>query len=163
MTRVWEASIAHVLACEGGIANDPLDRGGLTKYGISQRAYPNRDIETLTEAEAVEIYRRDYWMRIRADELPPQAAVPTFDAAVNQGQGQATRMLQRALGLTEDGIIGPATIAACTLASSDEGAWQWLLAIRCERYGTTYGFRRWGRGWCMRAIQAYELGRMLAG
>ena len=40
--------IAHVLAAEGGLVNDPKDAGGVTKFGISQRAYPALNIRELT-------------------------------------------------------------------------------------------------------------------
>ena len=57
----FQHCIDRILAEEGGQSNHPADPGGLTKFGISQRAYPTRDIAHLTLAEA--LYRRDYWHR----------------------------------------------------------------------------------------------------
>lgn len=54
-------SIAFVLSVEGGLVNNPADPGGLTKYGISQRSYPDLDIRNLSIEDAKEIYFRDYW------------------------------------------------------------------------------------------------------
>lgn len=50
--------IAHVLAAEGGLVNHPKDPGGVTKFGISQRAYPALNIRELTpEAAKANFYR----------------------------------------------------------------------------------------------------------
>ena len=97
---------------EGGYCNDPKDPGGETKYGISKRAYPDVDIANLTPDQAKAIYKRDYWQRARCDELPPPLAFQVFDTAVNSGIGQAIRFLQRAVGVADDGQIGPLTMNA---------------------------------------------------
>lgn len=101
-----------IRAAEGGEVDDPADRGGRTVYGISQRAYPDLDLSTLTEADARAIYERDYWQAARCDALPPAIAVAHFDAAVNHGVGAAVRLLQEAARVTADGIIGPQTLGA---------------------------------------------------
>ena len=62
--------IAHVLAAEGGLVNDPQDPGGVTKFGISQRAYPALDIRALSLDDAKAIYQRDNWARSRASASP---------------------------------------------------------------------------------------------
>lgn len=108
----FEDAVALVLRHEGGYANDPSDPGGETNFGISKRAYPNLDIRTLTVADATAIYRRDYWDAIQGDSLPYPLAVVTFDAAVNSGVGQAAKWLQEALGVVDDGVVGPKTVAA---------------------------------------------------
>ena len=76
-----------VLSAEGGLVDDGSDPGGLTKFGISQRAYPNLDIRELTIEGAKALYRKDYWNRFSCDKLPPGIALLVFDAAVNQGAG----------------------------------------------------------------------------
>ncbi len=83
-----------------------------TRYGISAAAYPTLDIKGLTLDAAKAIYRRDYWDRIAGDKLPPPVAFVTFDASVNNGVSRAVRLLQVALGAYQDGVIGPATLAA---------------------------------------------------
>ena len=110
-------SLAFVLSREGGISDDPADSGGLTKYGISQAAYPHEDIRALTMERAGEIYRRDYWDGLRLDQLPALISLAVFDAAVNCGRSAAGRQLQQAVNalwaeppLVVDGSIGPATI-----------------------------------------------------
>jgi Putative secretion activating protein len=70
------------------------------------------DIASLTQMEAKRIYRRDYWEFVSGDALPWPLSYFVFDAAVNQGVAPAIRMLQQALGVEADGIIGPQTLAA---------------------------------------------------
>lgn len=88
------------------------DQGGLTRWGISQRAYPGLDIANLSRAEAEKIYLRDYWRPIRGNALPPCVALVLFDASVNHGPRQAIKLLQAALRVTQDGIMGPETVGA---------------------------------------------------
>lgn len=81
----FETAIAYVLRYEGSLSDDKRDPGGLTKFGISQRAYPDLDIAGLTLNEAKQIYLRDYWWPVRAHELPETLRLVVFDCAVNQG------------------------------------------------------------------------------
>jgi lysozyme family protein len=112
----FDKAIVDVLRHEGGYANSPQDPGGETKYGICKRSYPSLDIKALKQADAIAIYRRDFWQR-RYDEMPYQVAAKTFDMAVNMGIGQAHKLLQRAVGTDDDGIIGKMTIAAINAMS----------------------------------------------
>ncbi|MBX9704855.1 MAG: hypothetical protein K5Q00_01255 [Gammaproteobacteria bacterium] len=109
-------AIVKTLAKEGGakftdIAND---RGGATKFGISQRAYPALDIKNLTEQQAREIYKRDYWDRIGGDDIKSQiVAENIFDASVNMGIRTASRLVQVVINVDPaDGVIGSVTLAA---------------------------------------------------
>lgn len=92
--------------------NDPDDPGGATKFGIDQRSHPDVDIRHLTEAKAKDIYRKDYWKKIKGGELPENLALVVMDIAVNNGSGRAAKWLQELAGVTVDGVIGPITIAA---------------------------------------------------
>jgi len=85
--------IAPLLEIEGGLNTNKADRGGLTKYGISQKSYPKLDIASLTPEKAAQIYKRDYWDKIGGDKLPPATAAVAFDAAVNHGVGKAKALL----------------------------------------------------------------------
>jgi lysozyme family protein len=88
------------------------DSGGLTRWGISQRAYEALDVAHLTREAAVQLYHRDYWRPVRADELPTGLDLQVFDTAVNQGPFQAAKMLQALLHVPADGVIGPQTVEA---------------------------------------------------
>lgn len=106
----FNRAVVKTLASEGGsrFTDAPDDRGGATKFGISQRAYPNLDIKNLTEQQAREIYKRDYWDRIHGDDIEsPAIAENLFDTAVNMGVRTGSRLAQLALGIDPpDGIIG---------------------------------------------------------
>jgi len=108
-------AIQQTLDNEGGdtITNDPTDAGGLTRYGISQKSYPELDISIITEQHARNIYKKDYWDMVKGDEIELQEiAVAIFDFAVNAGPGRAIKLAQKAIGTQSDGIIGPLTLAA---------------------------------------------------
>jgi Glycosyl hydrolase 108 len=89
----FEQEIMPLLEAEGGLNTNKADRGGLTKFGISQKSYPNLNIESLTPEKAAEIYKRDYWDKIGGDKLAPATAAVAFDAAVNHGVGKAKALL----------------------------------------------------------------------
>ncbi|MBF8271570.1 MAG: hypothetical protein HW380_675 [Magnetococcales bacterium] len=108
--QTFAICLDQVLMHEGGYTNDPNDPGGETNFGICKRQYPHLDIARLTEDQAASIYERDYWRKIRGDELPPPLAMVVFDAAVNQGVPKASKMLQECLGIEADGVIGPGTL-----------------------------------------------------
>ncbi len=95
-----------------GLVDDPKDRGGLTKFGISKRAFPGLDIRNLTLDRAVSIYFRNYWRPNKTSELPPGLSIVVFDSAVQHGVRTAARLLQEILTVSADGIVGRQTIAA---------------------------------------------------
>ncbi|MEI8642756.1 glycosyl hydrolase 108 family protein [Pseudoalteromonas sp. Hal040] len=102
------------LRSDGGLNDKPSDRGGLTKFGISQRAYPNLDIANLTLAQAVRIYHRDYWRAMWCEQCPPGVAFLLFDGAVQHGAPAMTQLAQRQVKAKPDGRMGPKTLAAIT-------------------------------------------------
>lgn len=149
----FASAIAVVLDQEGGYV---VDEGGATKYGISQRAYPHEDIENLTVERAKTLYRRDYWAQCRCDALPWPLALYVFDCAVNQGQGTARRLLQKALDVTMDGNIGPLTIRAASTSTRWHSAR--FMAIRGLRYAGTHNFDTNGAGWFTRLFEVTQRG-----
>lgn len=115
---------------EGGFVNNSADRGGATRYGITEavaraQGYSGA-IRTLPRSQAAEIYRRLYWLRPRFDDIAERSqalAAELFDTGSNMGPAVAVTFLQRALSalnrdrkdyadLVPDGRIGPATLAA---------------------------------------------------
>lgn len=122
----FDKVLAFTLTWEGGYVNDPADPGGETKYGISKKAYPSLNIANLTKEQAAEIYKRDYWDRGKCDKLPYPANIVHFDCCVNVGLGQSAKILQRAAGIDDDGIIGPNTLQA---ANNDNPQFLALSAI----------------------------------
>lgn len=151
----FDIAVAFILDREGGYTNDQHDPGGETKYGISKRAYPDLDIPSLTRSDATGIYRKHYWDACRCSELPGGLDLLTFDAAVNQGTDAAIKMLQRALKVKDDGVLGPVTMAAA-LASSKDIATEYA-AQRMLAYGLNPNFSRYGLGWSRRLMKAVAL------
>lgn len=116
----FKDSLAAVRRSEGGNSDDPADHGGRTSRGIIQREYdrwrtakklPTRDVWTATDDEIDAIYHDDYWMPW-GDKFPLPIDYMFFDLCVNAGAHRATVLLQRALGITDDGHIGPMTLKA---------------------------------------------------
>jgi lysozyme family protein len=133
---------------EGGYENDPRDPGGETKYGICKREYPSVNIKDLTLEGAAELYRKDYWNAAHCDALPLPLCLFVFDCAVNQGVGTSAKILQHALGVTEDGQIGPATLAAASKSGKAVAAK--FMSTRALRYTTTKNADIYLSGWLNR-------------
>lgn len=123
VTGRFRRAVAKLIDLEGGdkVSNHPKDRGGLTKFGISQRSYPTLNIRLLTRDDAVQIYHRDFWTPIRGDEFASEAVAQiVFEFGVHSGPGTAAKALQRALNglgrpLAVDGRIGRVTLAAANV------------------------------------------------
>jgi len=137
-----------LLRVEGGWSANTRDPGGLTRYGISSRAHPDVNLETLTPAGALEIYRRDYW----DPRLPPGLDVAVLDARVQHGRKTGVRMLQRILRVRPDGEIGeletlPAA-AACDVGKVLEA----LSLARLSLYSSLDTWDEFGAGWSRRLL-----------
>lgn len=101
-----EIALNNTLKHEGGFVDDPVDRGGATKWGITEGTAriagysgPMRD---LPRDKALDIYRRRYWAsrKLNLDVVAAwhvAAATELFDTAVNMGVNTAARFLQNAL------------------------------------------------------------------
>lgn len=144
--------LRELLRHEGGLVDDPRDPGGLTKFGISLRAYPwlgRTGIALLSEEQAGMIYRRDYFDALRASEMPRQIALAALDAGVNQGVPWTRKALQVAAGVHPDGKIGKNTLAAL----KKPGVLDEFLRIRLDRYIANRNFPAFGKGWMRRLIK----------
>ncbi len=119
-----------------GYVNDPDDSGGVTKYGIAQNAHPEIDVKTMTWPDAMRIYERNYWVASGADRIQDRRiAVAHFDAAVNLGTKQAGKLLQRTVGVDDDGVVGPQTLAMVDVSNADQTLFG-LIARRRQLYYT---------------------------
>ena len=159
MSKGFTEALAIILQLEGGYSDDKDDSGGKTNYGITEAVARENgyygDMREIPEAIAAAIYRNRYWDACLCDKLPWPMALYVFDSAVNQGPGAATLMMQSALGVTEDGVIGPATIAA----ASKSGDWHAakFMALRGKRYANTNGAWKYLTGWLTRTYLVARL------
>lgn len=160
----FAACMDEVFLHEGGLSMIRSDPGNWTggkvgvgelrgtKYGIAAHAHPGVDIQNLTKAEAREIYREKYWRPVRGDDLRHGIDLVTFDPAVNSGVTRGIRWLQRALGVTVDGRMGPVTVFTANGADPVP-----TVKKACEvRLGFLRGLKTWGtfgRGWSKRVAR----------
>lgn len=120
-TLFTQTALPLVLKYEGGYVNDPDDNGGATNKGITQRVYDAyrlkkglevQSVKHITNTEVEEIYYDEYWVRGRCNDLPNKVAVAHFDTCVNSGIKRGSKILQKAAGVVDDGVIGNQTLAA---------------------------------------------------
>jgi lysozyme family protein len=113
----FAASLHLVLQSEGGNNDDPLDHGGRTSRGITQREYDAwrqekgwaiLDVWQAPQDDITNIYHDEYWMPY-CDIMPLGVDYIYFNNAVLDGPHRAAVLLQQALGVTADGRIGPIT------------------------------------------------------
>ncbi len=157
----FTACVSHVLAAEGGLVNHPQDPGGVTKFGISQRSYPDLDIRALTRDAAQALYQRDYWMPIQGDDLPAGLDLVMLDHAVNAGPARAIRLLQHLVGVPADGLLGPVTLAGVARADPQD-----LIAryseLRLDFYRDLPTWKHFGAGWTRRVQRARRAALVMA-
>lgn len=122
--------IDDVIDREGGYSNHPADRGGPTRFGITEKTARENgyagDMRALPLADAERIYEQIYWTGPALDQVAqraPSVAAELFDTGVNMGPATAAGFLQRALNalnrsghdyrdIIVDRRIGPRTLAA---------------------------------------------------
>lgn len=150
----FDKAFALIIGHEGGYTPGKGDPGGETRYGVSKRSYPTEDIKNLTLDRAKEIYKRDFWDKIKGDDLPPSLALVCMDAAINSGPGQAAKWLQQALGVKADGVIGPVTIRA--VEAKNGAGLDLLVSLLVRRLFFMMALGIWGtfgKGWATRLFK----------
>lgn len=154
-TTAFEKLLKH----EGGYSDHKDDKGGATRYGITEavaREVGYRgDMRELPLDLAQRIYKDRYWDAVQAEHLPADVRYAVFDAAVNSGVAQAAKWLQRACGVKDDGVIGPQTIRAAN-ALHPEGLKRKMLAQRLRFMATLVNWPAFGRGWANRIADLLE-------
>lgn len=149
----FDQAFDRLLGNEGGYAFNAADPGGETMWGVTARVARASgyvgDMKALPRATAAAIYKARYWDTICAEQLPEVLRFEVFDAAANSGVQQAVRWIQRASGVTDDGILGAMTLAAVHGAEPIRLA----LAFNGERLDMMTSLPTWGsfgRGWARR-------------
>ena len=135
----FDTAISRILIHEGEFTNSPKDSGNWTsgkinvgtlkgtKYGISAASYPYLDIKNLTEAQAKEIYYKDYWIANKLNLLNPDLAYQVLDACIQHGSKKAIKFLQELVNETQDGVIGDKTLSSVSKFNQEDLA---ILYIR---------------------------------
>jgi lysozyme family protein len=155
----FDTAFSKLLGHEGDFSDHPDDPGGKTRYGVTEavaREVGYRgDMRELPLDLAKRIYRAKYWDEVQADILPAGIRYAMFDAAVNSGPRQAVRWLQRAVGVADDGILGPRTMAAAGALSADSLRMR-LLAQLLRFMSGLSNWPAFSRGWARRIADLME-------
>lgn len=150
--------IEDAIAREGGFVHHPADRGGPTRWGVTEavaRAHGyDGAMQDYPRGDAVGVYRARYWHAPRFDQVArcaPRIAAELFDTGINMGPAVATGFLQRALNalnrgardwpdIVPDNLIGPRTLSALDACLRTRGRdaetvlLRALNALQGERY-----------------------------
>ena len=149
--------LERIIGHEGGYSNDPEDPGGETKWGISKRSYHQLNIADLTVEEAAILYQSDYLQPLEADKLRPGVVYQLLDFGVNSSIETAKRIIQREIGVADDGIIGPVTREALAERSESDVV-MLLLAGRLDYLTRLSKWPHFSRGWARRIAQNLRYG-----
>lgn len=163
-------ALAHVLVHEGGYVDHPKDPGGATNKGITIATFrkwvkkdgTKADLRNITDDQVAKVYRKAYWNAVRGDDLPSGVDYAVFDFGVNSGPSRAARYLQSVVGVTQDGKIGPITLAAVRQADPVEV----IRLLTQKRQGFVRGlsiYSTFGKGWERRIADVQRNAVVLAG
>jgi lysozyme family protein len=157
----FEHSLDLVLKSEGGYVDNPKDPGGVTNLGVTATTWANwtkhmvteKIMRSLTKEDVEPLYKRKYWDACNCDDIPVGLDYLVFDFAVNAGPGRSAKLLQRALGLPEDGIIGAQTIQSIDISDKND-----LISrfsnVKISYYESLPTFETFGKGWVARVNEA---------
>lgn len=151
----FDIAIGRLLKSEGGYVNNPNDPGGETNWGIAKRNHPNVDIRNLTRDGAIAIYKAEFWDLLDCSSFPPGLGFQLLDFAVNSGISTATRKLQAALGVADDGHWGPISAAALRTSNPIRVTLK-FVAARGRFWARLSTFVTFGAGWMNRLCDDLE-------
>ena len=161
MKENFEKSLELVLQHEMGYVHHPLDPGGRTNLGVTQRVWEDyvghkvdeQTMRSLTKELVAPLYKSRYWDAVHGDQLPSGADYLAFDFAVNAGAFRCIKTIQRALNITADGIIGPVTIKAIQDTNAEDFIEKFSNAKE-SFYRSLTNFPTFGKGWFNRVAES---------
>lgn len=165
----FERALKLLLKSEGGNDDDPADHGGRTSRGVTQREYDKwrtakgldtKDVWDAGNDEIATIYHDEYWQPF-CDQMAAGLDYLYFDMAVNAGPRRAAVLLQRALGVADDGKIGPKTLAA--LASADQKRLVTVYTEKKRDFYQSLNQPRFIKGWLNRCDQVQDAAIQMLG
>ena len=163
MSNKFSEALEVILHHEGGYVNHPKDPGGETNLGVTKRVYEEfggeKEMKDLTKEDVEPIYKKNYWDRVKGDDLPEGLDLCIFDFAVNAGPGRAAKFIQRLVGTTVDGGIGPNTLKCIddyVKESSVAETIEKYQSMRQEYYEGLSTFETFGRGWTRRVDEVTQ-------
>ena len=164
MQANYDKCLETILHHEGGYVNHPKDPGGETNLGVTKRVYEEhggtKDMKDLTVEDVAPIYKKGYWDKMKGDDLPSGLDLCVFDFGVNAGPGRGAKFLQKMIGTTVDGGIGPMTLAKVNEHVDSHGLEESIKqyqAARQEYYESLSTFGTFGKGWTRRVDETTKL------
>ena len=169
MKENFDVAFKALLKHEGGFVDHPIDPGGMTNLGVTKLVWENwvghevdeKVMRGLTPEMVAPLYKKRYWDAVHGDNLPSGVDLVVFDCAVNSGVGRASRFLQKAVGVTEDGKIGPGTLQA-VMAKDPKDLVDAFCNQRQAFLEALPTFSTFGKGWSRRVAEVREQGENLA-
>ena len=157
MRENFNKCLEMVLEHEGGYVNNENDRGGMTNLGVTRRVYEDwvdrpvseQEMRDLTPEDVAPIYRKNYADRIHFDSLPSGLDWACLDWAINSGASRPAKAIQRAVGATADGVIGPKTLQLVA-EKEPEYIIDYVYTVRQAFYESLDDYKHFGRGWTRR-------------
>lgn len=171
MKENWHKAMLIELKFEGGKDDDPIDPGGRTNQGITQRVYSAwrlkngkaaRDVFLMEDDERDAIYFQNYGQKVRFDELPPGIDIVVVDGAINSGPSQSIKWVQRALNITADGVLGEVTMQRILSHEDHDKLIEGILDRRLAFLRSLKTFYHFGGGWTSRVHQLEKTGQAWA-
>jgi len=160
--------IPHILKWEGGAkyTNDPLDRGGATKYGITLNTLQSNhydinhdgkvnteDVKSLQIDDFKRILKSQYWDRWKADMITNQSLANLLVDWVWGSGKYGITIPQSLLGVPADEIVGQKTINALN-STNQRIIYNKVWEARKEFYLNIVKINpsqsKWLRGWINR-------------
>ncbi|GAA5102661.1 glycoside hydrolase family 108 protein [Wohlfahrtiimonas larvae] len=145
---------------EGGFSDHKADTGGKTMHGITERLARTHgykgDMKHLSMDEAIDIYYEEFWKGKVSNHIKHHLAFHLFDCSINSGYSRAVKILQEALGLKADGLLGVDTVNAISQHTEKEIIY--LFGInRMYFYSTLANYSTFGKGWRNRLLKLSNL------
>ena len=165
----FDKCLAMVLKHEGGFVDHPKDPGGATNMGVTLGTYEQwmgrsvtvEEMKALTFDDVAPIYRKNYWDRVRGDDLLSGVDWSVFDWAVNSGPSRSAKALQKIVMVTRDGAIGPKTLYAVANQEPDKII-DAMYNARQRFYERLSTFDTFGRGWSRRNTETRDAALLMA-
>lgn len=160
--------IPHILKWEGGakFTNDPLDRGGATKYGITLNTlqsikYDNNhdgkvnvdDVKSLQLDDFKHILKSQYWDRWKADDIVNQSVANLLVDWLWGSGVNGIKIPQRLLGVPVDGVVGAKTINALNQSNQKDiynKVWEARRQFYYNIVKSNPSQSKWLKGWLNR-------------
>ncbi len=168
MKHNFENALEMLLEHEGGYVNHPRDPGGETNLGVTRKTWAkwlgreikNGEMKKLKIEDVGDLYKKEYWDRLKCDELPSGLDFFCFDWGVNSGTGRSAKALQRIIEVAQDGAIGPMTLKEVNKHEAKDLVNK-MHTRRQEFYENLSTFDTFGKGWTARNKKALKQAKKL--